>query len=58
MSITLSAILELPLLQEVRVVAGVNGLSNRVDGISLFESPGSEQWLSQRSLVLNNSFIL
>lgn len=58
MGITVSNIMDLPLLREARIVAGAHGIGRHVEGISLLESPGSEEWLAKSNLVLNNSAAL
>lgn len=54
MTITVADILELPVMERARVVAGSCGLSHPVEGISIMEDCDSGRWMLRNNLLLTN----
>ncbi|MCI8295607.1 MAG: hypothetical protein HFG22_06945 [Lachnospiraceae bacterium] len=58
MGILIKSILELPVMEQARLLAGASGLQRTVEGISLLESTDSTRYLTKNTLVLNNSQLI
>lgn len=58
MGISVKRILELPIMEQARLLAGSSGLLRTVEGISLLESTDSTKYLTKNTLVLNSSQII
>ena len=58
MGILIKSILELPVMEQARLLAGASGLHRTVEGISLLESTDSTRYLTKNTLVLNNSQLI
>lgn len=58
MGILIKSILELPVMEQARLLAGSSGQQRTVEGISLLESTDSTKYLTKNTLVLNNSQLI
>ena len=54
MGISIKSILELPIMEHAKLLAGSFGLQRTVEGISLLESTDSTKYLTKNTLVLNH----
>ena len=54
MGILIKSILELPVMEQARLLAGSSGQQRTVEGISLLESTDSTKYMKKKKLVVNN----
>ena len=58
MGILIRDIIELPVMEHARLLAGASGLQRSVEGIALLESTDSTKYLTKNTLVLNNAQLI
>lgn len=56
MSVTINQILNLPILEQSKILAGADYLTNEVSGITLFDAPDGYKWLRNQEFIVTTGY--